>query len=59
MNTTEERIASLTSAQSGIKTAEIDLQNLMRRLPDTTSFMYEENRYKEYTKDELIELSKG
>ena len=38
---------------------EIDLQKLMRRLPDTTSSMYEENRYKEYTKDELIELSKG
>ncbi len=37
---------------------EIDLQKLMRRLPDTTSTMYEENRYKEYTKDELIELSK-
>jgi histone acetyltransferase (RNA polymerase elongator complex component) len=31
----------------------------MRRIPDTTSSMYEENRYKEYTKDELIELSKG
>jgi DNA repair exonuclease SbcCD ATPase subunit len=30
MSTTEERIASLTSAQSGIKTAEIDLQNLRR-----------------------------
>ena len=38
---------------------EIDLQKLIRRIPDTTSSMYEENRYKEYTKDELIELSKG
>ena len=38
---------------------EIDLQKIMRRLPDTTSTMYENNRYKEYTKYELIELSKG
>ncbi len=36
----------------------IDLQKLMRRLPDTTSTMYEDGRYREYTKDELIELSK-
>lgn len=36
----------------------IDLQKLMRRLPDTTSTMYEDCRYREYTKDELIELSK-
>lgn len=37
----------------------IDLQKLMRNLPDTTSTMYQENRYKEYTKDELTALSKG
>lgn len=36
----------------------IDLQKLLRRLPDTTSTMFEENRYREYTKEELAELSK-
>lgn len=36
---------------------EIDLQKLMLNLPDTTSTMYAAGRYKEYTKDELIELS--
>ena len=36
----------------------IDLQKLMRNLPDTTSTMFEDNRYKEYTKEELITLSK-
>jgi DNA repair ATPase RecN len=30
MNTTEQRFATLTSAQNGIKTAELDLQNLRR-----------------------------
>lgn len=37
---------------------EINLQRLMRNLPDTTATMYQGNRYKEYTKDELIELSR-
>ena len=37
---------------------EIDLQQLMKNIPDTTTSMYVENRYREYTKDELIELSK-
>lgn len=36
----------------------VDLQKLMRHLPDTTASMYHENRYKEYTKDELLDLSK-
>lgn len=36
---------------------EIDLQKIMRMLPDTTASMYQENRYKEYTKDELTALS--
>ena len=36
----------------------VDLQNVMRNIPDTTPTMYEANRYKEYTKSELIELSK-
>ena len=38
---------------------EIDLQKLMLRIPDTTPSMYQNNRYVEYTKDELIELSKN
>ena len=37
---------------------EIDLQNLMKNIPDTTSTMFDGNRYKEYTKEELAELSK-
>lgn len=37
---------------------EIDLQQLMKNLPDTTTSMYTRNRYKEFTKEELIELSK-
>ena len=39
---------------------EIDLKNLMRNLPDTTDSMFvpKKTRYKEFTKDELIELSK-
>lgn len=37
---------------------EIDLQQLMKKIPDTTSSMYVKNRYREYTKEELIELSK-
>ncbi|MBQ8620839.1 MAG: hypothetical protein IJ422_00820 [Oscillospiraceae bacterium] len=37
---------------------EIDLQQLMKNIPDTTSTMYANGRYKEFTKDELIELSK-
>ena len=37
---------------------EIDLQKLIHRLPDTTTSMFQNKRYKEYTKDELIELSK-
>jgi hypothetical protein len=36
---------------------EIDLQKLMCNIPDTTHTMYTENRYKEYTKEELIKLS--
>ncbi len=37
---------------------EIDLQQLMENIPDTTSTMFADNRYKEFTKEELIELSK-
>ncbi len=39
---------------------EIDLWNLMRNLPDTTESMFvpQKNKYKEFTKEELIELSK-
>ena len=37
---------------------EIDLQNLMANIPDTTSTMFADNRYREFTKEELIELSK-
>lgn len=38
--------------------SEIDLQKLMRNIPDTTSTMYNDGRYREYTKEELIKLSK-
>ncbi len=37
---------------------EINLQNLMKNIPDTTTTMFADNRYKEFTKEELIELSK-
>ena len=37
---------------------EIDLQKLMLNIPDTTTTMYTDDRYKEYTKEELIKLSK-
>lgn len=37
---------------------EIDLQKIMKNIPDTTSTMFADNRYREYTKEELIELSK-
>ena len=37
---------------------EIDLKKLLKNLPDTTNTMFGEGRYKEYSKEELIELSK-
>ena len=37
---------------------EIDLQRIMKNIPDTTATMFVENRYKEFTKEELVELSK-
>lgn len=37
---------------------EINLQQFMENIPDTTSTMFQSNRYKEYTKEEMIELSK-
>lgn len=37
---------------------EIDLQQLMINMQDTTSSMYTHNRYREFTKEELIKLSK-
>lgn len=37
---------------------EIDLQQLIKKIPDTASTMYADGRYKEFTKEELIELSK-
>ncbi len=39
---------------------EIDLQKLMLRIPDTTPSMFQAgaDRYVEYTKEELIELSR-
>ena len=37
---------------------EVDLQHLMQNIPDTTESMYTANRYKEFTKEELIALSK-
>lgn len=37
---------------------EIDFQQLMENIPDTTSTMFADDRYKEFTKEELVELSK-
>jgi hypothetical protein len=37
---------------------EIDLHKLMHNIPDTTDSLYSGKTYKEYTKEELIELSK-
>lgn len=37
---------------------EIDLQQLMKNMPDTTNTMYADGRYKEFTKAELVALSK-
>ena len=37
----------------------IDLKRLMKLLPDTTETMFAENRYKEYTKEELEAMSKA
>lgn len=37
---------------------EIDLQQLMKNIADTTLTMFADNRYKEFTKEELVELSK-
>ena len=36
---------------------EINFKNLLQNLPDTTSSMYIDKRYKEYSKEELIRLS--
>lgn len=36
---------------------EIDLQRLMEEIPDTTTTMFTHNRYKEFTKAELVKLS--
>ena len=36
---------------------EIDLKKAMKNIPDTTDSIFSENRYKEYTMDELIEIS--
>lgn len=37
---------------------EIDWQRVMANIPDTTATIFSDGRYKEYTKDELIEISK-
>ena len=36
----------------------IDLERLIEKLPDTTTTMFKEDRYKVYTKEELIAFSK-
>lgn len=36
---------------------EVVLHNVMKNIPDTTSTMFQPGRYREYTKEELIELS--
>ena len=34
----------------------VDLKMLMQKLPDTTQSMFDDNRYEEYTKEELEKL---
>ena len=34
----------------------VDLKKLMQKLPDTTSSMFDDDRYEEYTKEELEKL---
>ena len=36
----------------------MQLKRLIEKLPDTTTTMFKEDRYKVYTKEELIALSK-
>jgi cellulase/cellobiase CelA1 len=36
---------------------EIDLKKVMKNIPDTTDSVFSSNRYKDYTMDELIEIS--
>lgn len=36
---------------------EIDLQQLMKNIPDTTASMFVDGRYREFTKDECVYLS--
>ncbi len=36
---------------------EIDLQQLMKKIPDTTTTMFADRRYREFTKDECVSLS--
>lgn len=35
---------------------EIDIGRLLKNLPDTTDSMFSDDRYKEYTKEELAEI---
>lgn len=37
---------------------EIDLQTIMKNIPDTTATMFADNRYREFTKEQLVKLSK-
>ena len=39
-------------------TENVDLQKVMKNMPDTTTTMFADDRYKVYTKKELIEMSK-
>ncbi len=36
----------------------VNMQKLMNAIPDTTKSMFTDERYREYTKEELVELSK-
>lgn len=38
---------------------EVNLRTLMEKLPDTTDSMFSPNRYKDFSKEELIDLSKS
>lgn len=37
----------------------VNLRNVMKNMPDTTNTMFASNRYKEFTKEELIALSEA
>ena len=37
---------------------DLDIKKIMKNIPDTTTSMFSSNRYKEYTKQELLDIQK-